>query len=302
MSLSVVSMLSRPASKIWTSDSASSIRDDEPRPSALGGSSRRECGFHCRDEPVSRRRSALRRRLDPRGARTLELRQSEADRDTANAAVDDESQSHRSPTIRRAAHDPSNIRVVPPAREAPRRRLRWARAPVQGLRPVRARWATSRARSSEIAASVADGNRFQTILGATGTGQDGDDGLDDREAPAPGARHRAQQDARRAALQRVPRVLPRERGRVLRLVLRLLPARGVHPAGRPLHREGLVAERRHRAAPAVGHVVAPHSPRRRRRRIRVVHLRPRLARGVARARAHARGGGGRTTATRCCAS
>ena len=39
---------------------------------------------------------------------------------------------------------------------------------------------------------------------------------------------------------------PEQRGRVLRLVLRLLPARGVRPAGRPLHREGLVAERRHR--------------------------------------------------------
>ena len=44
-----------------------------------------------------------------------------------------------------------------------------------------------------------------------------------------GARDRPQQDAGRAALQRVPRVLPRQRGRVLRLLLRLLPARGVRP-------------------------------------------------------------------------
>ena len=123
-------------------------------------------------------------------------------------------------------------------------------------------------------------------------GQDGDDGLDHREDPAPRARHRAQQDARRAALQRVPRVLPGERGRVLRLVLRLLPARGVRPAGRPLHREGLVPERRHRAAAALGDLVAPDAPRRRRRRVGLVHLRPRLAGGVARARAHPRGGGG----------
>ena len=116
--------------------------------------------------------------------------------------------------------------------------------------------------------------------------------MDDREAPAAGARHRAQQDARRAALQRVPRVLPGERGRVLRLLLRLLPARGVRPAGRPLHREGLVAERRHRPAAALGDVVAADAPRRRGRRVRLVHLRPRLAGGVARARAHPRGGGG----------
>ena len=123
-------------------------------------------------------------------------------------------------------------------------------------------------------------------------GQDGDDGVDDREAPAPGAHHRAQQDARRAALQRVPRVLPRERGRVLRLLLRLLPARGVRPAGRPLHREGLVAERRHRAAATLGDVVADDAARRRRGRIGLVHLRPRVARGVARASADPRRRGG----------
>ena len=41
----------------------------------------------------------------------------------------------------------------------------------------------------------------------------------------------------------------------------------------------------------VGDLVAPHAPRRRRRRLGLVHLRPRLARGVARARADPRGGG-----------
>ena len=39
-------------------------------------------------------------------------------------------------------------------------------------------------------------------------GQDDDDGGDDRGRPAPGADHRPQQDARGAALQRVPDVLP----------------------------------------------------------------------------------------------
>ena len=38
---------------------------------------------------------------------------------------------------------------------------------------------------------------------------------------------------------RVPRVLPEERGRVLRQLLRLLPARGLRAAARPVHREGL---------------------------------------------------------------
>ena len=49
---------------------------------------------------------------------------------------------------------------------------------------------------------------------------------------------------------------PRQRRRVLRLLLRLLPARGVRPAGRPLHREGLVPQRRHRAVAALRDVVA----------------------------------------------
>src|SRR6185436_17656759 len=90
--------------------------------------------------------------------------------------------------------------------------------------------------------------------------KDRDDGLDDREGRPAGTHHRAQQDACRAALQRVPRVLPGQRRRVLRLLLRLLPAGGLRASGRPLHREGLISERRHRAAPARGDLGALHPP------------------------------------------
>ncbi len=143
----------------------------------------------------------------------------------------------------------------------------------------------------EIAESVAAGNRFQTILGATGTGKTATMAwtIEKLQRPALVIAHNKTLAAQ--LCNEFREFFPVERGRVLRLVLRLLPARGVHPAGRPLHREGLVPERRHRAAPAVGDVVAPDSPRRRRHRVGVVHLRPRLARGVARARPHARGGG-----------
>ena len=135
-----------------------------------------------------------------------------------------------------------------------------------------------------LAAGLQAGERYQTLLGATGHRQDGDDGVDDREGRPSGARDRPQQDARRAALQRVPRVLPAQRGRVLRLLLRLLPARGVRPAGRPLHREGLVAERRHRPAAARRDLEPALAPRRDHRRLRLVHLRARLAGGVQGAR------------------
>ena len=69
----------------------------------------------------------------------------------------------------------------------------------------------------QIVASVEAKQRFVTLLGATGTGKTMTMAGDDRAPAAPGARHGAQQDARRAALQRVPHVLPRQRGRVLRL-------------------------------------------------------------------------------------
>ena len=59
-------------------------------------------------------------------------------------------------------------------------------------------------------------------------GQERHHRLDHREGAAAHAGARAQQVAGRPAGQRVPGVLPREPGRVLRLLLRLLPARGVH--------------------------------------------------------------------------
>ena len=118
--------------------------------------------------------------------------------------------------------------------------------------------------------------------------QDGDDGLDRRAGPEADPADRAQQDAGRPALQRAAGVLPGQRGRVLRLLLRLLPARGVRPAGRPLHREGQLAERRHRPAAARGDGRAALAPRRDHRRLGLVHLRPRLARGVREARRPAR--------------
>ena len=119
--------------------------------------------------------------------------------------------------------------------------------------------------------------------------QDGDDGVDHRAGAEAGARssRTTRRSPRSSATSSASS--SRQRRRVLRLLLRLLPARGVRPPGRPVHREGLVAERRHRAAAARGDVGALHAPRRDRRRLGLVHLRPRLAGGVARARALPRG-------------
>ncbi|CAA9336388.1 MAG: Excinuclease ABC subunit B, partial [uncultured Gemmatimonadaceae bacterium] len=88
-------------------------------------------------------------------------------------------------------------------------------------------------------------------------GQDDDDGQRHRAAGQAGARALAQQDARGAALRGAQELLPAERGRVLHLVLRLLPARGVRAEHRHVHREGRVDQRGHRPPPAARHV-EPH--------------------------------------------
>ena len=107
--------------------------------------------------------------------------------------------------------------------------------------------------------------------------QDDDDGRDDRAPAAARARPRPQQDARGPALQRVPHVLPAERRRVLRLLLRLLPARGLRPVEGPLHREGLGDQPGDRPAAPRRHRGAVRAARRRDRRVGVGDLRPRLA-------------------------
>ena len=117
--------------------------------------------------------------------------------------------------------------------------------------------------------------RVPDAAGRHGVGQDVHDGQRDRAHRTAGDRDRAEQDARRAALLRVPRVLPEQRGRVLRVVLRLLPAGGVRPVARPLHREGQLDQRAHRADAPVGDQGDPRAAGLRDRRDGVRDLRHR---------------------------
>ena len=128
-----------------------------------------------------------------------------------------------------------------------------------------------------IAEAVEGGRARRDAAGRHRHRQDDDDGGDDRAAAAAGADHRPQQDARGAALQRVPHVLPAERRRVLRLLLRLLPARGLRPEQGPLHREGLGDQPGDRPAAPRRHGGAVRAARRGDRRLGVGDLRPRLA-------------------------
>ena len=132
---------------------------------------------------------------------------------------------------------------------------------------------------------------MQTLLGATGTGKTFTMAATIAEVQRPGAGDRPQQDAGGAALQRVPGVLPEERGRVLRQLLRLLPARGLRTGSGPLHREGLLDQRRDRPPSPLGDGLAVRAQGRDHRRLGLLHLRDRLAAALQGADAAVQGGG-----------
>ena len=118
-----------------------------------------------------------------------------------------------------------------------------------------------------------------------------------RQGEAADAGHRPQQDPGGPALRRVQGALPRERRRVLRQLLRLLPARGLRPLDRHVHREGLVDQRRDRPDAPLGDPLAAHPQRRDHRRLGLLHLRPGHRRGLLRPAAAAREGAGVRRAT-----
>ena len=144
---------------------------------------------------------------------------------------------------------------------------------------------------ASLAEGIEAGERVRDAARRDRHRQDDDDGGDDRGRPEAGARDRPQQDARRPAVQRVPDLLPAQRGRVLRLLLRLLPARGLRPEQGPLHREGLGDQPGDRPAAPLGDRGAVRAARRGDRGQRVLHLRPGLARGLRREPADAAAGG-----------
>ena len=99
------------------------------------------------------------------------------------------------------------------------------------------RRAISRRRSTSSSAGIQSGQKFQTLMGVTGSGKTftmANTIAADQQADAG---HQPQQNARGPALRGVQGAFPAQRGRLFRQLLRLLPARSVHPAARHLHRE-----------------------------------------------------------------
>ena len=110
--------------------------------------------------------------------------------------------------------------------------------------------------------------------------QDLHHGQGDRGDAAPRHHSGAEQDAGGAALWRVQELLPRQRGGVFCLVLRLLPARGLCAAHRHLYREGFLDQRADRPHAPLGDAGAAGARRRHHRGLGVVHLRYRLGRNL----------------------
>jgi hypothetical protein len=141
--------------------------------------------------------------------------------------------------------------------------------------------------------------RDQVLLGVTGSGKTFTMAKVIEADPAPGADPRAQQDAGRPALRRVQELLPRQRGRVFRLLLRLLPAGGLRAAHRHLHREGILDQRADRPHAPLGHAGAARARRRHHRRLGLLHLRHRLGRDLHRHDLRAEASASASTSASC---
>jgi excinuclease ABC subunit B len=154
----------------------------------------------------------------------------------------------------------------------------------------------------ELARRVTAGETDVVLLGATGTGKSATTAWLIEQVQRPTLVMAPNKTLAAQLANELRELLPEQRGRVLRELLRLLPARGLRPADRHLHREGLLDQRRGRAAAPQCHELAPDPPRRRRRRVGLVHLRPGHPAGVRRPHGRGYGSASRSKRDRCCAA
>ena len=129
----------------------------------------------------------------------------------------------------------------------------------------------------QLSRGLEAGEKHQVLLGVTGSGKTFTVAKMIERANRPVARARAQQNAGRAALQRIQEFLPAKRRRIFRQLLRLLPAGSLHSRFRHVHRKRIHDQRRTRQAAHERDAVALRAPRRRHRRFGFLHLRHRLA-------------------------
>ena len=125
-----------------------------------------------------------------------------------------------------------------------------------------------------LAEGVLRGDRYQTLLGVTGSGKTFTMAkvAEQVQRPTLVIAHNKTLAAQLATEFR--EFLPDNAVEYFGLLLRLLPARGIHPPHGHVHREGRLHQRRDRPLAARRHTGAADAPRRPHRRLRLLHLRP----------------------------
>ena len=128
--------------------------------------------------------------------------------------------------------------------------------------------------------SIQRGDRFQTLLGITGSGKSATIGWTIEQVQKPTLVLAPNKSLAAQLANEFREFFPHNRVEYFVSYYDYYQPEAYIASSRHLHREGLVGERRDRPAAARGHLGAAHPARRDRGRVGVLHLRPRLARGV----------------------
>ncbi len=115
---------------------------------------------------------------------------------------------------------------------------------------------------ADLVEGLDSGERSQVLLGVTGSGKTFTMAKVIEATQRPAVILAPNKTLGRPALFRVQELLPRQRGRVLRLLLRLLPAGSLRAALGHLHREGILDQRADRPHAPLGHPLAAGARRR----------------------------------------
>ena len=181
-------------------------------------------------------------------------------------------------------------RAVPPGAERPgRRAARLDTMPEFKLNPAYTPTADQPKAIDALAEGLGAEEQFQTLLGATGTGKTFTMAATIERVQRPALVIAHNKTLAAQLCNEFREFFPEQRRRVLRQLLRLLPARGLRPGAGPLHREGLLDQRRDRPAAPRRHRVPVRPRGRDHRRLGLLHLRDRLAGALPRADAAVQG-------------
>ena len=135
---------------------------------------------------------------------------------------------------------------------------------------------------SSLTRGIDEGEKHQVLLGVTGSGKTFTMAkiIEQLNRPALIMAHNKTLAAQ--LYHEFKTLLPAERGRILRLLLRLLPAGSLHSRRRHLHRKRSHHQRRARQASSLRHALSLRTSRLHHHRQRQLHLRPRFARSLLR--------------------